>query len=65
MIYVVGLFPTLPIYDGRIAQQVEHVTFNHGVEGSNPSTFMSPRTGKHIADLCQLVSINLACSGGR
>ena len=35
----VGSNPTSPVY-GRVAQSVEHLTFNQVVRGSNPRTLM-------------------------
>ena len=37
----VGSNPTSPVYYGRVAQVVEHLTFNQVVRGSNPRTLMS------------------------
>ena len=34
----VGSNPTSPVYYGRVAQVVEHLTFNQVVRGSNPRT---------------------------
>ena len=34
----VGSNPTSPVYHGRVAQVVEHLTFNQVVRGSNPRT---------------------------
>ena len=36
----VGSNPTSPVYYGRVAQVVEHLTFNQVVRGSNPRTLM-------------------------
>ena len=33
----------------RVAQVVEHVTFNHGVEGSSPSALTNPRHLERLA----------------
>ena len=36
----VGSNPTSPVYYGRVAQVVEHLTFNQVVRGSNPRTLI-------------------------
>ena len=39
----VGSNPTSPVYYGRVAQVVEHLTFNQVVRGSNPRTLIVVR----------------------
>ena len=37
---VTGSIPVLGIFHGRVAQSVEHLTFNQVVRGSNPRTLI-------------------------
>ena len=46
----VGSNPTSPVYYGRVAQVVEHLTFNQVVRGSNPRTLM--QTSKNFKGSC-------------
>lgn len=43
----VGSNPTSPVLYGRVAQVVEHLTFNQVVRGSNPRTLMK-NSGKSL-----------------
>ena len=36
---------------GRVAQLVEHLTFNQVVRGSNPRTLMNEEQRKHIMEI--------------
>ena len=40
---VTGSIPVLGIFHGRVAQSVEHLTFNQVVRGSNPRTLTVTR----------------------
>ena len=44
----VGSNPTSPVYYGRVAQVVEHLTFNQVVRGSNPRTLMTEKCRKSL-----------------
>ena len=43
-----GILFTVKIVYGRVAQVVEHLTFNQVVRGSNPRTLMGMREKQHL-----------------
>ena len=46
----VGSNPTSPGYYGRVAQVVEHLTFNQVVRGSNPRTLRSSKMAENLVN---------------
>ena len=48
---VTGSIPVLGIFHGRVAQSVEHLTFNQVVGGSNPPCLIYEKGSKHLLKL--------------
>ena len=51
-----GSNPRSPVFHEPLAQQVEHLTFNQGVEGSSPSWLTSKARVAELADALDLGS---------